>query len=185
MLRPLMEEGRVQFSGEFYNVTAELDVPNRPQCPVLISALAPRMLRLAGQRADGTITWMAGPRTIREHITPRIGRSADASGRETPRVCVGLPTAICDDEASGRRQAAADFERYGQLVNYRRVLDIEGVEGPSEVAVVGNEDSLRRQLQDFAAGGATDFIANIFTVGDDGESSARTYAALKDLVGKV
>ncbi len=185
VLRPLMEEGRVQFSGEFYNVTAELDVPNRPQCPVLISALAPRMLRLAGERADGTITWMAGPRTIKEHITPRIGRSADASGREAPRVCVGLPTAVCDDEAAGRRQAAADFERYGQLVNYRRVLDIEGVEGPSEVAVVGNEDSLRRQLQDFAAGGATDFIANIFEVAGDGESGARTYAALKDLVGKV
>ena len=185
VLRPLMEEGRVQFSGEFYNVTAELDVPNRPQCPVLISALAPRMLRLAGERADGTITWMAGPRTIREHITPRMGQSAQASGREAPRVCVGLPTAVCDDEAAGRRQAAADFERYGQLVNYRRVLDIEGVEGPSEVAVVGNEDSLRRQLQDFAAGGATDFIANIFTVGDDTESGARAYAALKDLVGKV
>ena len=185
VLRPLMEEGRVQFSGEFYNVTAELDVPNRPQCPVLISALAPRMLRLAGERADGTITWMAGPKTIREHITPRMERSADAHGRQAPRVCVGLPTAVCDDETAGRRQASSDFERYGQLVNYRRVLDIEGVEGPSEVAVVGNEDSLRRQLQDFSAGGATDFIANIFTVGDDGESGARTYAALRDLVGKV
>ena len=185
VLRPLMEEGRVQFSGEFYNVNAELDVPNRPQCPVLISALAPRMLRLAGERADGTITWMAGPRTIREHIAPRIGQSADAHGREAPRVCVGLPTAVCDDDAAGRRQAAADFERYGQLVNYRRVLDIEGVEGPSEVAVVGNEASLRRQLEEFAAGGATDFIANIFAVGDDGESEARTYAALRELVGKV
>ena len=185
VLRPLMAEGRVQFSGEFYNVNAELDVLDRPRCPVLISALAPRMLRLAGQRADGTITWMAGPRTIREHITPSIGQSAEASGREPPRVCVGLPTAVCDDEAAGRRQAAADFERYGQLVNYRRVLDIEGVEGPSEVAVVGNENSLQRQLEQFAAGGATDFIANIFTVGDDGESGARTYAALKDLVGRV
>lgn len=90
VLRPLMNEGRVQFSGEFYNVNAELDVLDRPQCPVLISALAPRMLRLAGELADGTITWMAGPKTIREHITPRIGRSADASGREAPRVCVGL-----------------------------------------------------------------------------------------------
>ena len=185
VLRPLMAEGRVQFSGEFYNVNAELDVLDRPRCPVLISALAPRMLRLAGQRADGTITWMAGPRTIREHITPSIGQSAEASGREPPRVCVGLPTAVCDDEAAGRRQAAADFERYGQLVNYRRVLDIEGVEGPSEVAVVGNENSLQRQLEQFAAGGATDFIANIFTVGDDSESGARTYAALKDLVGRV
>ena len=185
VLRPLLEEGRVQFSGEFYNVNAELDVPDRPQCPVLISALAPRMLRLAGERADGTVTWMAGPRAIREHIAPRISQSAAARGRPAPRVCVGLPTAVCDDEASGRHQAAADFQRYGQLVNYRRVLDIEGVEGPSEVAVVGNEASLRRQLEEFADAGATDFIANIFTVGDDSESSARTYAALKDLVGAV
>ena len=185
MLRPLMETGRVQFSGEFYNVNAELDVPNRPECPVLISALAPRMLRLAGERADGTITWMAGPRAIREHVAPRIRRAAEASGRSEPRVCVGLPAMVCDDEGAGRRQAAEAYERYGQLANYRRVLDIEGVEGPSEVAVIGNEASLRRQLEEFAAGGATDFVANIFAAGDDGETGARTYAALRDLVGRV
>ncbi len=185
VLRPLMETGRVQFSGEFYNVNAELDVPNRPECPVLISALAPRMLRLAGERADGTITWMAGPRAIREHVAPRIRRAAEASGRNEPRVCVGLPATVCDDEAVGRRRAAAAYERYGQLVNYRRVLDIEGVEGPSEVAVIGNEASLRRQLEEFADAGATDFLANIFAAGDNGETGARTYAALKDLVGRV
>lgn len=185
VLRPLMQEGRVQFSGEFFNVNAELDVLDRPKCPVLISALAPRMLRLAGEKADGTITWMAGPRTIREHITPRISQSAEASEREAPRVCVGLPTSVCDDEGAGRRQAAEAYERYGQLVNYRRVLDIEGVEGPSEVCVVGNEESLRRQLEDFAAGGATDFMANIFAGEGDAEAGARTYTALKDLVGKV
>ena len=185
VLRPLMESGRVQFSGEFFNVNAELDLPNRPKCPVLISALAPRMLRLAGERADGTITWMAGPRAIREHVGPRIRRAAEASGRSEPRVCVGLPTTVCDDEAVGRRQAAEAYERYGQLVNYRRVLDIEGVEGPSEVAVVGNEASLRRQLEEFAVVGATDFMANIFAPSGDGETAQRTYAALKDLVGKV
>jgi 5,10-methylenetetrahydromethanopterin reductase len=185
VLRPLMESGRVQFSGEFFNVNAELDLPDRPKCPVLISALAPRMLRLAGERADGTITWMAGPRAIREHVGPRIRRAAEASGRSEPRVCVGLPTTVCDDEAVGRRQAAEAYERYGQLVNYRRVLDIEGVEGPSEVAVVGNEASLRRQLEEFAAVGATDFMANIFAPSGDGETAQRTYAALKDLVGKV
>ena len=91
---------------------------------------------------------------------------------------------MCDDEGAGRRQAAEAYERYGQLVNYRRVLDIEGVEGPSEVCVVGNEETLRRQLEDFAAGGATDFMANIFAVGDD-ETGPRTYAALKELVGRV
>ena len=185
VLRPLMEDGRVQFSGEFYNVNAELDVLDRPTCPVVISALAPRMLRLAGQQADGTITWMAGPRAIREHVTPRIRSAAEAAGRPEPRVCVGLPATVCDDEGMGRRAAAESYERYGRLVNYRRILDVEDVEGPSEVAVVGNESSLRSQLEAFADAGATDFIANIFTAGDDAESNARTYTALKDLVGKV
>jgi alkanesulfonate monooxygenase SsuD/methylene tetrahydromethanopterin reductase-like flavin-dependent oxidoreductase (luciferase family) len=65
------------------------------------------------------------------------------------------------------------------------VLDIEGVEGPSEVCIVGNEESLRRQLEDFAAGGATDFMANIFAGEGDSETGPRTYAALKGLVGRV
>ena len=185
VLRPLIDQGRVQFSGEFYNVNAELDVLDRPQCPVLISALAPRMLRIAGQQADGTITWMAGPRAIREHVAPRIRAAAESAGRPEPRICVGLPATVCDDEAAGRRAAAESYERYGRLVNYRRILDVEDVEGPSEVAVVGNESSLQRQLAEFAAAGATDFIANIFTTNDSDESAARTYAALRDLVGKV
>lgn len=185
VLRPLLETGRVQFNGEFYNVNAELDVPDRPHCPVLISALAPRMLKLAGEQAGGTITWMAGPRAVREHIAPRINLAAAAAGRtDAPRICVGLPTTVGDDEAAGRRAAAEAYGRYGQLVNYRRILDIEGVEGPSEVAVVGNETALRQQLEQFAAGGATDFIANIFDAGEN-RSAERTYAALKDLVGKV
>ena len=102
-----------------------------------------------------------------------------------PRICVGLPATVCDDEAAGRRAAAESYERYGRLVNYRRILDIEDVEGPSEVAVVGNEASLQTQLEQFAEAGATDFIANIFDAGDGGESNPRTYAALKNLVGRV
>ncbi|MYC31880.1 MAG: TIGR03564 family F420-dependent LLM class oxidoreductase [Chloroflexi bacterium] len=185
VLRPLMEQGRVQFSGQFYNVNAELDVLDRPTCPVVISALAPRMLRLAGQQADGTITWMAGPRAIREHVRPRINAAAEATGRPEPRICVGLPATVCDDEAIGRRAAAESYERYGRLVNYRRILDVEDVEGPSEVAVVGNEASLQTELEQFAEAGATDFIANIFDAGNGQDSAARTYAALKELVGRV
>ena len=185
VMRPLLENGAVKFEGEFYRVNTELAAPDRPACPVLISALAPQMLRLAGELADGTITWMAGPRTIEQHITPRIRRAAENSGRGEPRVCVGLPTALTDDESAGRLKAAESYERYGQLVNYRRVLDIEGVENPAEVAVVGNEESLQRQLEAFAEGGATDFVANIFDVPGDQDSSQRAYDALKALVGQI
>ena len=185
VMRPLLEKGAVQFSGEFYQVNMELAALERPPCAVLISALAPQMLRLAGELADGTVTWMAGPRTIEQHITPRIQRAADNSGRAEPRVCVGLPTAATDDENAGRQKAAESYQRYGELVNYRRVLDIEGVESPAEVAVIGNESSLQRQLETFAEGGATDFVANIFDVPGEPDSGQRAYEALKSLVGKI
>lgn len=185
VMRPLLEEGAVQFSGEFFNCNLELASLERPACPILVSALAPQMLNLAGQLADGTVTWMAGPRTIETHITPRISRSAENSGRAAPRVTVGLPTAVTDDENAGRQKAAESYARYGELVNYRRVLDIEGVESPAEVAVIGNEASIQRQLEAFAEGGATDFVGNIFDVPGEPESGQRAYAALKSLVGKV
>ncbi len=185
VMRPLLEQGAVQFNGEFFNVNLELAALERPACPILVSALAPQMLRLAGEVADGTVTWMAGPRTIEQHITPRIRRSAENSGRAAPRVCVGLPTAVTDDENAGRQKAAESYQRYGELVNYRRVLDIEGVESPAEVAVIGNESSLQRQLEIFAEGGATDFVGNIFDIPGEPESAQRAYDALKSLVGKI
>ena len=185
VMRPLLEEGAVKFNGEFFNVNLELAALERPACPILVSALAPQMLNLAGQLADGTVTWMAGPRTIETHITPRIQRAAENTGREAPRVTVGLPTAATDYENAGRQSAAQSYARYGELVNYRRVLDIEGVESPAEVAVIGNESSIQRQLEAFAEGGATDFVANIFDVPGETDSSQRAYDALKSLVGKI
>ena len=185
VMRPLLEEGAVQFNGEFFNVNLELAALERPACPILVSALAPQMLRLAGEVADGTVTWMAGPRTIEQHITPRINRSAENSGRAQPRVCVGLPAAVTDDENTGRQKAAESYARYGDLINYRRLLDIEGVESPAEVAVIGNETSVQRQLEAFAEGGATDFVGNIFDVPGEPESGQRAYEALKSLVGKI
>ena len=185
VMRPLLEQGAAQFAGEFYRVNMELAALERPACPVLVSALAPQMLRLAGELADGTVTWMAGPRAVGQHIAPRIRRAADDCGRAAPRVCVGLPTAVTGDESAGRRKAAESYERYGQLVNYRRVLDLEGVESPAEVAVIGDEASLRRQLETFAAAGATEFVANIFDVPGEPDSAQRSYDALKSLVGKI
>ncbi len=184
VLRPLIDDGKVDFDGDFYNVHAELAVPDGMPVSVMISALAPRMLRLAGAVADGTITWMAGVRAIDSHVVPRINTAAADAGKQNPRVCVGLPVAVTDDESAGRAQAAQLFERYGALVNYRRILDVGDVEGPSEVAVIGNEAEVERQLRAFADAGATEFIASVFPVGDDAKASiTRTHTLLKSLVG--
>ncbi len=185
-LRPLVDGRRVEFSGQVYKINAELNVPAALPMPVIISALAPRMLALAGEVADGTVTWMAGLKAVDTHVSPRIRAAAEAAGRPSPRVCVALPVAVTDDVSSARERAARAFERYGQLTNYRRILDVEGAEGPSEVAIVGDEASVERQIRAFADVGATDFIGSVMPVDDDaGQSILRTRSLLKSLAGRM
>src|SRR5262249_41791567 len=94
VLCPLIRTGSVQFAGGEFRVGANGAVPGATPCPILVAALAPRMLALAGREADGTITWMTGPRTVREHTVPRICEAAARAGRPAPRVVVGLPVAV-------------------------------------------------------------------------------------------
>ena len=186
VLLPLIREGRASFSGEFFRVNATVQVPVPKPPPVLIAALAPVMLRLAGEMADGTITWMAGPKTLETHIVPRITKAAKQAGRPDPRVVVGLPVAVTDDPAGARERAARSFQIYGTLPNYQRMLNIEGAAGPADVAIVGNEAEVERQLRWLASAGANDFLAGMFPVGDDAQASLdRTRTLLKGLVGKV
>ena len=186
VLRPLLDDGNVDFHGRFFNVTAKADVPGALPVPVVIAALAPMMLRIAGERADGTFTWMAGAKTVKSHVAPRINRAAESADRPPPRICVGMPLAVTGDPQAAREQAAKTYERYGQLTNYRRMLDLEGVEGPSEVALIGNEDEVAEQLKAYAEAGATDFLASVFPVGKDEDASlARSNDLLKSLVGKL
>jgi 5,10-methylenetetrahydromethanopterin reductase len=186
VLRPLVDEGRVAFSGAQFRVAASLQMPDAKPCPILISALAPMMLRIAGELADGTLTWMTGPKTVETHIVPRINAAADAAGRPKPRVCVSLPVAVTEDVAEARQRAARAFQIYGHLPNYRRMLDREGATGPEDVAIVGDEAEVERQLRALAGTGCTDLIASVFPAQEDAAASfARTWSLLKGLVGKL
>ena len=186
VLLPLINEGRASFNGDFFRVTAAVQVPVPKPPPVLIAALAPVMLRMAGEMTDGTITWMAGPKALETHIVPRITKATKDAGRPAPRVVAGLPVAVTDDPAGARERAARSFQIYGTLPNYQRVLNIEGVGGPADVAVVGNESEVEKQLRNIASAGATDFLAGMFPVGEDIQGSLRrTRELLKGLVGKV
>ncbi|HEV2993050.1 MAG TPA: LLM class F420-dependent oxidoreductase [Acidimicrobiia bacterium] len=178
VLAPLLQGEPASFAGETLAGHATLDVQGATPVPVLVAALGPKMLELTGQVADGTITWMTGPVTIASHIVPTIGAAAAAAGRPTPRVVVGLPVCVTGDVAAARERAARNFQMYGQLPSYRAMLDREGVEGPGDVAVVGDEDAVRAQVEHLAEVGATDFLANIF---GSGEERTRTWAMLRSL----
>ena len=180
VLRPLLHEGKVAFDGEFYKVRAQM----APQpLPVLVAALAPVMLRATGTLAEGTITWMANARAIESHVSPILREAAAGAGRDEPRIVVGLPVAVCDDEAEGRAEAAKQFAGYGQLPNYQRILAHGDCEGPGDAAVIGDEASVTAQRQGLLDAGGTDVWAAIFPGGADRRASRdRTRELLRSLL---
>ncbi|MCW5889683.1 MAG: TIGR03564 family F420-dependent LLM class oxidoreductase [bacterium] len=182
VLRPLLHEGRVDFDGTQYRVHAPLALPGATPPPILLAALAPKMLALAGRQAEGTVTWMTGPQTIREHTAPRIREAAAAAGRPAPRIVVGLPVAVTREVAAARESASRIFQIYGHLPSYRAMLDREGAGGPADVALVGDEAAVGEQLERLVAAGATDFLAAPFPVDGDAGASARTRDFLAERV---
>ncbi len=174
-LLPLLRDRGVGFQGETLKAMGQITLPPCDPPPVLLAALAPRMLSLAGAVADGTITWMVGAKTLGSHIVPSITSAAEKAGKPEPRVVCALPVAVCDDVDDARERAGNAFAVYNQLPSYRAMLDHEGAEGPRDVAILGDEESVREQIDNVVSQGATEFVAVMFHERD------RTKALLEQL----
>ena len=185
VLKVLGEAGRVDFEGRMFRVRTGFACPDAKPFAVVVSALAPLMLKAAGEVADGTVTWMVGRNTIASRTAPAIAKAAAAAGRPVPRVIVGLPVCVHDDKAQATARAVQIFQGYGQLPNYRRQLDAEGLGQAGEIAVVGSEEEVGAQLRGYFEAGATEVIASIYPAGDDSRGSfARTTALLETLANE-
>ena len=179
ILLPLVNGEHVAFEGTTMRASIALSVPRTGEVPVLLAALGPQMLKLAGQRTAGTILWMTGPATVRDYIVPTIRAAAQQAGRPDPRVVCILPVCVTNDPDGARARAAKVFEIYGQLPSYRAMLDREGAQGPADVAIVGDEDTVAGQIAALADCGVTDFVAGEFARGDERQ---RTRALLRTLI---
>ena len=182
VLLPLLREGSASFSGDVLGADAPIGIRPAGPLPVLLAALAPRMLRLAGTVADGTILWLTGAKTVGSHIVPRISEAAEAAGRPSPRVVSSLPICVTDDEGATRAKASEAFARYGTLPSYKAMLDMEGATTPGDVLVAGDEGSVRQQIEAQAGAGVTDFVAVPFGEPEDAE---RTRALLVSLLARA
>ncbi len=181
ILTGLLDGEAVRFKGDEFRVNAG-PLPLAERVPVLVSALAPRLLRVAGTFADGTVLWMANATAVAQHVTPRITEAAAQAGRPAPRIVAGLPVAVHDDVAGARSVAADLFAVYGDLPNYQRILAHGGVSSPAEAAIVGNEEAVSSQIETLFDAGATDVWAAPFPVGEDKVASrVRTRSLLMEL----
>jgi F420-dependent oxidoreductase-like protein len=179
----LLRGEQVSFSGEEFHVIAgPLALPDGAEIPVLVAALAPRLLGVAGAYAAGTILWMANAKAVEQHVAPTIRKAALDADRPEPRIVAGLPVAVHDDVAEARSSAAQQFSLYGTLPNYQRILEHGGVAGPADAVIVGDEASVAAQIGGLFEAGATDVWAAPFSVGEDRSASrARTRMLLVEL----
>jgi F420-dependent oxidoreductase-like protein len=181
ILVPLLEGETVTVEGEVLTARAFAPVtrPEVPPVPVIVAALGPAMLRLAGRVAAGTVTWTTGPKTLAEHVVPTITGAAAEAGRPAPRVVVGLPITVTDDPDAAYRRIDTVFAGYPDLPSYRAMLDHEGADFMSQISLVGSETEVRAGLERLEAAGATDYIAPIVGDADD---RRRTLALLAEVV---
>jgi 5,10-methylenetetrahydromethanopterin reductase len=180
VLNPQLREEPVRVDGETLSARNPAMGLNAPVPQVLVAALGPQMLRLTGRMADGTITWMTGNRTLAELTVPEISGAASEAGRPKPRVLVGLPVLCTDDIDAGMERASKVWQMYGTLPSYRAMLDREGLAGPEDIAIVGNESEIADRLQATIDAGADDIIVAEFAGNPD--ERLRTREALAALL---
>ncbi len=179
VLLPLLERRPVSFTGATVRANIGLTTPGEGRVPVLLAALGTQMLHLAGEQADGTVLWMTGPATVRDHVVPAITEAAAAAGRPAPRIVCMLPVCVSGDPDSARERAARVFAIYGDLPSYRAMMDREGAAGPADLAMVGDEETVGAQIRALADAGVTDFVAGEYGSGED---AARTRTFLSSLL---
>lgn len=157
-LMPLLAGEQVSSEGETITTRGGLQLQG-PKPEVLLAALGPKMLELAGRVADGTSLWMVGPSTIASHILPVIAGAAEAAGRPAPQINSSLPVCVTTDTAKARANAAKEFAVYGQLPSYRAMLDREGAAGPEDVAIIGSAEEVAARIGELSEAGSTLFVA--------------------------
>lgn len=181
VLLPALNDRAVDATGSIWSGAAE-NVGGPPDVPapqVMLAAMGPRMIEMAGARTDGNILWLSGPRTVETLIAPAMAKAAADAGRDPGRIVASVPVCVTDKPDEVRGLIAAVLANYNDLPSYKGVMDLEGVDGPAGVSIVGDEETVRAGLQSFADAGTTDFSALEFVMNE--EDTRRTRDLLKSL----
>lgn len=178
VLRSVLDTAAVNFHGEHLSAAPEwpVTVAGGTSIPVYVAAMGPKALRVTGELADGTMPYLAGPRTIAEFVAPTIGKAAAEAGRPAPRILAVVPVLVADDVDAARDEVAAELSFYEAIPSYQKVLARENATRAVELAAVGPASVVTRQLQRYVDAGATDVVLTPV-----GRSDTGSLAALREV----
>jgi F420-dependent oxidoreductase-like protein len=183
--------GPVDVENEHFRVHNPLAITDITPTPLLLAALAPLMLRIAGELTDGTVLWMADARNIGEHIAPSITKAAADAGRPAPRIVAGVPVTLCAaGEVDGAREWARKAMSHSEYSpNYERLLEHGDARDSGDFLVAGDEAAVLAALERYRDAGVTDFSVRLLPYGKTREarieSRDRTTAYLASLCPEI
>jgi len=168
-LMPMLRGDTVMAQGERIKVISMDSVgPKETRVPsVIVAALGPKMLEIAGTYTDGTALWMTGPKTVASHIKPLIDEAASKAGRPTPRIVCGLPISVTSDVAGTSAKIDKELEVYPTLPSYAAMMKREGAQQPSDLALIGSKQQVLEQLHELSKSGVTEFNAQAVGTRDE------------------
>jgi F420-dependent oxidoreductase-like protein len=174
ILRSVLDTGSVDFHGSEISAspTWPVQVAGGTPIPVYVAAMGPKALQVTGELADGTVPYLAGPKTIGEFIVPTITKAAADAGRPAPRVIVAVPVQLSADIDTARRTAAQQLSFYETIPSYRKVIAREGVDSVVDLAAVGPEKTVVQQLHSYLEAGATELTLSPLERTDSAEREA-------------
>ncbi len=177
----------VDVENDTFTVHNPLDLAPVAKLPVLMAALGPVMLALAGERADGTVLWMADERSIAHHVVPRIAKAAEAAGRPAPRVVAGIPVCLClPSEIPAARERANRILGEAEISpNYQRMLEHGDARNVGDLCAAGDEAAIAARFQSFADAGVTDLSVRLLPIGDNRDELVASKLRTRDLLAEL
>ena len=187
MEEALAGPGMVDVDNDQFTIHNPLDVTDLTPTPVLVAALGPVMLRIAGERTDGTILWLADERAIANHVVPHLIRAAEGAGRPAPRVVAGIPVCLC-----GNDEVDVAVERTNRILseaevspNYQKLLDLGDAHSVGDLLAAGDEAAVERRLRSYADAGVTDLSVRVVPIGTGRDELIASSRRTRDLLASL
>jgi F420-dependent oxidoreductase-like protein len=179
--------GPIAVDNNSFRVHGPVDITDQYGAQVLVAALGPAMLRLAGERAGGTILWMADERAIGDYVVPRITDAAASAGRTGVRVVAGVPVALCSSsETDGAREYASEVLGHADFSpNYVRLLEHGDAEDVGDTMAAGDESTVLRRLQSYRDAGVTDLAVRVVPLGQDAHERSASRRRTQEFVASL
>jgi len=180
-------KGSVDVENDTFTVHNPLDLDPVAPLPILVAALGPVMLRIAGEYADGTVLWMADERAIAEHIGPRITKAADNAGKPAPRIVAGIPVTLCapSEVEVARERANRVLAEAEHSPNYQRLLEQGDAREVGDLLAAGDEDAILARFRRFAEAGVTDLSLRLLPIGDNRDELIASKRRTREVVAEL